>query len=240
MKKLLSLGLLCSALSLIGMDQKPRAFTVDEASRLLYEDICPSILKTNGLKTVGGLAAVYVLHKSGKPFPPHAFVTTLGTRVEVGNAFDFHRLMSEVETTYRVATVDNDLLNSFANAFVRVRYIKKSCYTRGKELAAEIPAGQTMRWICEPIRVIEGHQMPEIDEPQRTKIIQWIQTLPCFSDELKEENLVSLDECADWDGTLVYPQGWTSIEEKMERFEQAQRSAQGPKDLEKSLEELDL
>ncbi len=85
--------------------------------------------------------------------------------------------------------------------------------------------------------------MPEIDEPQRTKIIQWIQTLPRFSDELKEENLVSLDECADWDGTFVYPQGWTSIEEKMERFKQAaqaQRNAQGPKDLEKPLDELDL
>ncbi len=240
MKNLLLLGFLCSTISLIAMDQ-PRALTVDEASGLLFEGICPKIWKGYDPKSVGGIAAVYVLHKSGKPFPPYAFVTTLGTRVELGNTDDFHRLMSEVETTYRTAVVDNDLLNNFSCASIPVRHIKKSCYTRGKELAAEIPAGQTMRWICEPIRMINGCQLPVIDEAQRGQIIQRIQKFSRFLDELKEENLVSLDECADWDGKTIYPRGWISIEEKMGRFkqaEQAQRNAQtaGNDDL----EDLDL
>jgi hypothetical protein len=226
------------------MDQQPRALTLDEVSQLFFQEGTP---RNGALKSVGGLAALYVVHQSGKPFPQHAFVTTLGTRVEAGNADDFHTLMSHVEMGQSVAVQDDSLKNTFSSAFVPIMHIKKSCYTHGKELAAEIPAGQTMRWICEPIRVIEGCLMPEIDEAQGAEIIRWAQEHTLFG-ELKEDDLVPLDKFANLDGKTIYPQGWISIQEKMGRFKQAQQAQRNAEAAQRNaqaaenadLEELDL
>ncbi len=220
MKNLLALGFLCSALSLIGMDEEEQAL-LDQASEQLLQTFAQQNKisdRVDDLKSIGGLATICIIHKSGKPFSQYIVVTTRGSILAKGNADDFHKLLTLVETiTPLYAAEDNDA-KDFRAAAVSTLRIHTSCYTRAKQLAAEIPAGQTIRWICDGLRNIDGAQgLPMIDEAEQRRIVQWAQKHSNF-DKTRANNLVSLDTFAHLEGTLIYPLGWIPLKEKMARL----------------------
>jgi len=216
MKKLFSLGLLCATISLIGMDEQQIASTLDGFSQRIFSEI-KNHRRIDALKSVGGIARLYAIHKSGQPFSPYAYITPLGTVVAKGNTDDFHRLLTQVEYRKVLAVRDNN--HSVRQALVSVGHVLKSCYTVAKELAAAIPDGQSVHWVCEPMGLLvqDTQQWIAIADSEIPRIKEWAQRNNLLG-KLQETDLVSLDKFADLDGTKIYPRGWISIEEKAARL----------------------
>ncbi len=225
MKKLLSFILLSATISLIGMDEQQIASTLDGFSQRIFSSI-KNHTRIDALKSVGGIAMLHVVHKSGKPFSPYAYITPLGTVVAKGGTNDFHKLMSQVVYREGLAVQDNNHLVSF-QALVSVGHVLKSCYTVAKELAAVIPDGQSVHWVCKPIGLLVDTQMIVVADSEIPRIKEWAQQNNLLG-ELKEDDLVSLDKFADWDGKKIYPRGWISIEEKEARLMRQGNSEKQP------------
>ncbi len=220
MKNLLMLGFLCSTLPLIGM--RTTQELLDDASFKLqmpmFQRTKSDITVIRDLKSTGGLAALCAIHKSGRPLSQYIVVTTRGSIMSKGTAEDFHRFLTVAETVAPIFAVKNDNSTDFNAIAVSAYYIHTSCSMRAKQLAAEIPDGKNVAWVCEPIRNVDGIQeLPVIDQAEQARLTQWAQghwKLPA----IQEKNLVSLDKFGQLNGTLVYPDGFISLEEKWKRL----------------------
>jgi len=217
MKNLFALGFLCSAFFLIGMDEEK----LDQVSDQLLESFIRQnkvTQRVTHLKSIGGLATICIIHTSGKPLSQYIIVTTRGSILAKGSAEDFHRLLTLVETIAPIYAAEDNDSKDFSIATVSALRIHTSSYARAQKLAAEIPAGQTLYWVFDSIRNIDGVQgLPMIDEAEQTRIIQWAQKHAKFNGP-QENNLVSLDAFANIEGTLIYPQKWIPLQEKMARI----------------------
>jgi hypothetical protein len=198
------------------MDEQQIASTLDGFSQRLFSSVKNHTRIEAALKSIGGIALLYAVHESGKPFSPYAHITPIGTIVAQGNADTFNRLISQVVYREALAVPDNN--HSVRQALVSVGHVLKSCYTVAKELAATIPDGQTMHWVCRPIGILpEGYQMIVMADSEIPRIKEWAQQNNLLGD-LKQEDLVSLDKFKDFDGKTLYPKGWMSIEAKEARL----------------------
>jgi hypothetical protein len=193
-------------------NQSSDAAIVTTVSQLIFQSALRDrhCKKIDELKSVDGIAALYVIHKSGKPFPQCAYVTPQGTVLRFGlTADDFHTIISHIEFSEEmvdIETSDDIGIPLTFSMVVPVTHIKESCYTRAKRLAAEVPEDQTERLMCEPLRVAAGMQMPVIATDEMSRIMQWAQEHHLFG-ELKEKDLVSLHAFAKMDGKKIYPTG---------------------------------